>query len=51
MDPKDSVAYFKKTYRAFYLRPTKLADMFGTVRSWREVKWMTDIWLELIGLK
>jgi anaerobic magnesium-protoporphyrin IX monomethyl ester cyclase len=51
MDPKNSVAYFKKMNRVFYMRPTKLADMFGTVRSWREIKWMTDIWLELIGLK
>jgi radical SAM superfamily enzyme YgiQ (UPF0313 family) len=51
MDPRDSVAYFKKMYRAFYMRPTKLADMFGTVRSWREVKWMSDVWLEIIGLK
>jgi radical SAM superfamily enzyme YgiQ (UPF0313 family) len=51
MNPNDSVAYFKKMYRTFYLRPTKLADMFGTVRSWREVKWMTDVWLEIVGLK
>lgn len=34
--------YVAKAYKEFYLRPSKIIDIITSIRSWEELRWITD---------
>lgn len=40
LKPDIMVRYYKKAYKDFYFRPSKMIDLFRTVKSFEELKWL-----------
>ena len=48
MKREEILSYFRKAYRRFYMRPSKVLDVARTIKSFEELKWLLNVSRDIV---